>query len=342
MTELPVLSIHTTDRGTFKRCRQQWQFSSNLQMNLEPIKPWEPFWFGTAFHAGVEAYYMASGNPFDVFQEHVDAWWKSIESPSIEDDERKKELTEMGVAMLTQYIAFAQVDDDFEVLWIERDFNIPIPGLERFPENTVRELAYQVLYSFRTDGLVKDEHGRLWILEHKTTSRFPGSTDYLLTDDQVGSYIWALEQVLGIKIEGVIYNWVRKAIPKPLKRLKNGTFSVDKSQDTTLHLALSALAEDYDINDLPQKYQDFIDHLKTKENNFVRRERVRRNRKEIQMIGEMLQYEVREMLNDPVIYRTPGAFNCNGCPFFAPCVVRWEGGDYKSILEQMFKKREPR
>lgn len=344
-----LFEIHTTDRSTFKHCRQKWEFSSPLMMNLEPIMGYEPFWFGSAIHDGIAVWYATKDEDavYDVFTDHIDEWFKSLWTvdddgndvpPSQEDYDRRDELGNMGLAMLEQYIGFSRKEDDFEVVWVERAHQI----LE-----LMRLSGYKIDYSFRCDGLVRDKHGRYWILEHKTTSQFVSNTDYLLMDDQVGTYIWAIQLVLGIKIEGVIYNWIKKKAPRPLKMNKPTktepiVFSVDKAQDTTYEIAKKQLFEYWPGGQaLPDKYRDFLDFLYHKPNNFVQREHVRRNQKELSILGKTLPFEIKDMVSNPAIYRTPTKL-CNTCAFFDPCLLKWEGGDWQELLETNYKKRDPR
>lgn len=171
-----------------------------------------------------------------------------------------------------------------------------------------------------------------------------------MMDDQVGSYLWALMQTEEIQevlaqygqkyIEGVFYNSLRKKAPVQLRELKNGGFSVNKMQDTTFDVALAQLRAEYGQGRIPSKYHDYLKYLRdVKPNNFIKREFVRRNQHEIKMIGESMRYEVLEMVNNPYIYRSPSRINCSGCPFVAPCLQKWEGGDYEGTLAMNYQVR---
>jgi hypothetical protein len=101
---------------------------------------------------------------------------------------------------------------------------------------------------------------------------------------------------------------------------------------------LNTLREYY--GKVPKHYWEFLDQLKYKPNNFVHRTSVRRNRREIQILGEALRYEVLDMLNNPAIYRSPSRINCSSCPFISPCILKWEGGDAQYLLDSEFRPRE--
>lgn len=352
--------IHTTDKAVFKACRQRWYYSSNLTLNLEPLAPVENFAFGDAIHQALSAYNesglerdLLTGEQKDTrnrnmisavaaFEDALKAWYGKLDEVNDEIDEKFDEYRELGLSMLDQYMRFAATRDFFDVLWTERVFHIPL----QVPTKSGRGTR-PVVYSFRTDGLVRDDHDRIWIVEYKTASNIPDNTDYLLTDDQVGSYIWCLNQLgeveeLG-RIEGVLYRWLRKKTPSHMKPLKSGlTLSVDKRIVTSYDIAIEDIKKFHD-GKLPSIYREFLDHLKEKEgpseNAFVKQEFVRRNPKEIERIGEAVKVESAMMVNDPIITRTSSMFNCNSCAFFAPCLVRWEGGDDSSLLKDMYQSR---
>jgi hypothetical protein len=318
----------------FKQCRQRWEFSSPLRQNLEPITPVDPLFFGIAIHEGLGAYYdptspRSASFGMATFAAHLDTWEQ--ENKDMVDDERKLWLTnmrELGRGMLSYYFSWAAKNDDFEVIEVEEEFEVEIPGLPG------------VGYTFRTDGLVKDKHDRLWLLEHKTTAQFADNSDWLMMDDQVGTYLWGLFQAKGYEIEGCIYNSLKKKAPVHLEWLKSGRFSMNKSQDTTFDIALADIKLAYE-GKVPKQYHEFLDFLKfQKPNGFVKRELVRRNRREIEILGKSLRHEVMDMINDPHIYRSPGRQTCGWCPFIAPCLLKWEGGDVTSTIESMYKPKE--
>ncbi len=323
-------TIHTTDRLQFKKCRLQWHFTSPLRLNLEPVRGKPALTFGTAIHRGLEVYYdpatpRSPSEGIKAFDENLTAWVDSLPNPQPEDVAQYEDLIALGYGMLEHYFGWANKHDDFEVLAVEKHIEFDVPGID--PKDYGLE---RVVYSFKMDALVKDKDGRIWIMEDKTAQSLPDNTDYLLMDDQVGSYLWGLQVAEGIKAEGVLYNILRKKSPVPLKRNKNGLFSVDKRQDTTYDIALAALLKEY--GEIPDYAQEFMEYLKFKGENFFHRELVRRNAQEISALGESVKMEVSDMLSDPSIYRTPTQFNCGGCSFVTPCMAYYEGADVEAIL----------
>lgn len=249
----------------------------------------------------------------------LNAWFIRLPNPTPDDDEMFAHYRELGLGMLDHYGEWATKNDDFEVIWVERHYEVEIPGVE-------------VPYSFKPDGLIRDRQGRYWILEHKSADKLPDNTDYLLLDDQCGKYIWALWKAEGIHVEGVLYSMARKKLPTPLKVLKNGLLSQDKRILTTFDYAGRQILEHFGT--IPEDYADYLENLRNKENPFFYRENVRRNARELDFIQMSVVAEAREMLDPNVaIYRNPNRFNCSSCAFVGPCIMQAEGGDVEPTLE---------
>lgn len=330
MPESPP-AIHNSDVATFKKCRQQWDFVSPLRSNLEPLREKPALPFGTAIHAALAAYYDPStdrdpGPAWEAFVTSIAGYWNSISLDHTDEEVIEyREAEVLGTEMLKHYFGWAPQEDDFTVVWVERAFTIPI-------------LDGKAVYSFKPDGLVKDKKDNYWLLEHKTAKYLPENTEYLMMDDQAGRYLWGCEQVLGFRPEGVIYNFLRKKAPQVPRVLKDGFLSKDKRIDTTHAMALQGI-KDWHEGEVPAAYNEFLQHLLLKGNRFFLREKVRRNEHEIALIGKSLEAEASDMLSDPYIYRTPNQFNCGYCSFVGPCLARWEGAAYQTMLEGNYRLR---
>lgn len=96
---------------------------------------------------------------------------------------------------------------------IEAEFSLPILN----PETGRKVTPFR--FAGRVDGLVKDrQSGRLYLLEHKTTSdNLHGGSAYwqrLTIDTQISLYALALHE-LGVKIDGILYDVISKPGIKP-------------------------------------------------------------------------------------------------------------------------------
>lgn len=330
-TDYSLPPIHTTDRQAFKSCRLRWDFTSNLRRNLQPEKHVNWLTFGTAWHAGLEAYYDPKYDSRDIarakeaFLLNLQTSFYKNESPSVEDQEEYEDNKALGIGMLEGYLTFAKANDRFNVLWVEEAFLVPIEGVAN-------------PYSLKPDMVVEDFQNKVWIWENKSADKLPENTEYLLMDEQVGGYMLGILKAKGIACAGTIYNIARKKLPSPIKVLQNGNLSKDKRITTTYERAKAQVLDHY--GEIPADFNPFLEHLQGQRNPFFYREAVRRNRRELAFLDKMITVESKEMLDpDVLIYRNPNRFNCSGCAFVGPCLTYYEGGDVETILEANYVPR---
>lgn len=340
--------IRTSDRLAFKRCRRAWNWSSKLRENREPNKRARPLDFGTAVHAALEAYYdprswhdkeIKEGSAKAAFafsmhehrKDYLDLSGK-MELDVLEQEEFDADM-ELGLGMLRGYFTWALKNDNFVPVHVEIEFEVPI--LDPHGAKLLMGIdCVPVVYQGRIDLIVMDEHGQYWLLDHKTTATF-GNLEWLVYDEQCKSYAWAVEQMLGIKIAGVIYSQLRKKAPHKPAVLKSGRLSVNKQQDTSYEIFMETIKE---LNHMEEWYTDYLQHLQDEPKIFFRRELIRYNSHELKSMGEQIFDEAIEMLDNPRIYPTGGS-NCNWCDFRTPCLAKNDGSDAQWILNDLFHVR---
>lgn len=352
--------IRTSDRGNFKRCRQQWDFSSKMRQDYEPIVNAPYFDFGSAFHAAMQTYYDPKRWTEDreiVALEALAAFHSlcaeqkkqvlTIRSGglAIEVEQDFNERRTLGEGMLKHYFKWAPNNDRFTPVKAEIEFEVPIPvyhdGVRPWPIGFASNLGgnltfhgHLVVYQGRLDLIVVDAFGDFWIIDHKTAAALK-DISWLTLDDQVTSYCWAMQQ-LGVKTRGFLYSETAKRFPDEPIVLKNGELSRNKQQDTTYEVYLAALQKGgYDLT----AYGDFLEYLKDNPKQFIRRTPIYRSEKELEAQGRRIFLEAIDMLNDPSIYPNPSAWNCNGCFYRQPCTATQDGSDVQFLLDNLYKKR---
>lgn len=341
--------IRTSDRLTFKKCRLQWDLGSKIRQNWEPNKIDNNLTFGTGVHGGMEALYDPMAWPYPGPQGVRIALAHAglLRAYPPTGDDNYAEYVELGKGMLNHYVEWAaDWDATITPVYTEIEFEVPIPAspvvapTSRFGVSVDGQLlcdGMPVFYQGRLDLIVQDQYGKYWIVDWKTTGRIEGSHEWLEMDEQISSYCWAIQMMLGIPIEGFVYVELLKDMPKQPKVLKNGTLSVDKSQNTTLRLYLDKLAE-MGYADL-SPYEDMLQVLRAQGNKFFRRTEVHRTQRELEILGRRIALEAVDILNDPSIYPTPGKFNCGRCDFKAPCLAMADGSDATWMLNDGYHKR---
>lgn len=354
--ELKKLPIHTSDRITYKNCRRRWYFSSKLRMNLAPISYQSPLDLGTGVHRGLELYYEPSTwswhkNPeqrqvllltcISGFKESMRASKSRYEANKGPMDEEVAASFEadlkLGEAMLWNYFEWAPAVDNFVPVRVEQGFEVPIKGLS----SSIVPVGYVAVYRGRLDLLVQDQYGKYWIIDHKTTARW-ANTDFLDLDEQCGSYAWALQEILGIKIEGVIYNELYKLAPAPPQRLKGMRkgciFSVSKTAGHTYELYMQTLKEEFG-DKIPSAYDEHLQYLATQPSEVFRRTVVYRSEKQLSNLGKQIALEAAEMLDpNTSIYPNPSRYGCSFCAFRTPCLAMNDDSDIEWILKENYKQ----
>ncbi|TXH55542.1 MAG: hypothetical protein E6Q97_08610 [Desulfurellales bacterium] len=339
--------IRTSDRGTFRRCRQLWNFTSKMRMNLEYVPGIEPLNFGIAYHEAMEVYYDPILWDEDTngalripaaeasFMASMNSWKKNQKASNSWNDqtaERWDELVKMGLGMMRHYWSWAkEADKHYRPVKTEIEFEVPIPvpdgmilprGFQSI-EGHLYYMAKPVVYQGRIDVIVQDlRTDRLWIMDHKTAAQFGESLAHLDLDPQCGSYAWAASKMLGLDIAGVIYSEHRKKVPKQPEVLKSGALSKNKAQSTTAEIYKQAVL---DAGLYLPDYEDFIEVLRNEGQQYFRRTHVNRNGAELDSVEANILYEAIDMLNEPYIYPSPSMWNCRGCAFATPCLADQDG-----------------
>lgn len=203
-------------------------------------------------------------------------------------------------------------------------------------------------YQFKADGLVAVD-GRLWLLENKAWATIASDAVRMLAlDEQCGMYLWGIDQlvrrgeapeVLNAAVKqygepvGVLYNIVRKAIPRVPPTLKNGSTSQDKRIDTTYDLYLATLQE---RGQNPDDYWEVLDALKEKGDTFHYREQVQRNRPELTEIGTRI-YEATRFLSAGHHFKFPER-SCTWECRYLPLCLEWS----EEVMQAGYVVREKR
>jgi len=233
--------------------------------------------------------------------------------------------------------------------WVLAKPDKPVEVDERFLDK-VREWwpGLPVTLGGRIDALFQDQYGRYWIVDWKTAAKLstgdPGSPDdFLLLDDQITSYCWAL-WILKLDVAGFIYHEFKKTIqeePEPLKRARLGAmYSQNKSKDYDYQVYLTTVMENDRVAYDSGVYDNFLAHLEANSSGPYKRHVIHRNVVELEQAGVNLAYEALDMTDVNLrVYPNPGRFGCNTCAFREPCLGKNRGEDYLYTLDSLFDKR---
>lgn len=353
------IEIHTSDRGTYKRCRRKYEWGSTVQSNLTAIgQEKDTFFLGSGFHFALEDYfgYRRFAHPALAFAAYYDAYNRD-ELPDEADS-----LLDLAVGMLTYYVEdwLPQWPDPFETLWVDGKpqvevevaidltddlFNFGLyngmPNMEWLSEEMDRRKVDRILYVTTFDKVVIDKHERIYPVDYKTAAQFDMLN--LQTNPQAGAYDWSASEFytpLGFTVEGMVWQQHKKSVPERPKLVnigkKNEGLSTDVRQQTTYRLYLREVKRHHN-GIVPATYAKMLGDLANMQDDYgdryVRREVLRRNPHQREMVKANILEEVLEML-DPGLPMYPNfTKDCSwDCPFKTPCLAKEDGMDFEHTL----------
>lgn len=341
-----IAVVRTSDRASFRRCRRRWSWGSHLRGNLGPRTHADPLWLGSGIHFGLEDLhgYRRFPSAEDAFLGFVNAF-KAYSPAKVPLS--VKELTALGCGMLRYYERYwLQSRDPLQTLWIDGVPQVEVNFRIELPWDRGRFGIDKVIYSGTIDRIVIDHHGMLWIVEYKSAKTIQNL--HLALDAQVSNYCWATSVLHpSYEIAGVIYQQHLKDLAEPPPILADGTISARDDQRTTHRLYRSSLINLYGtVERAPLPNIRFLNQLASYENAdrdiYVRRDKARRNKHQMQAEGEKILMEIDEMLNpDTPLYPTPTRDCVYMCPFHGPCESIDDGSDWEYELELSFEQRDP-
>ncbi len=311
--------ISVTERGTFKRCRQMWDYSSFNRQHLTAKTPPTALSFGTLIHKTHEEWLLHPDEEVNdiVIKASVpalrDLKTQYKQMVGVEADEREfksfYEQTELALNMTNNYKQMwgSSLPEGYRLLQPEQTLVVEIPNTKHCTKEGCWEREWQGCelvghpieshyLELTLDGLIADADGRLWVLERKTFANHPRSEDLYWNDQFIG-YLWGLSQAFpDVEIAGVFYD---------------GMWKRDGSKHS-----------------LPELFH---------------RELIVRSQEELETWERELTLEALDMA-EARIYRTipthPALAGCRDCQFVKLCQAEMRGEDSEYIKETYYTQRE--
>jgi hypothetical protein len=211
--EITDEQIITTSRmKAYNACRRLHHLK--YELGYRPVEDREASEFGTIFHAGLEAWYLAfaKGVPLLALQAALEALVEAAKGATHFDE---VSAAKAELLMIGYHARWADSMAEFQVIAVERKFTTHLP----VPANAKRARGLRV--AGKIDVLVRKlADGTNWNVEHKTTTAdlTPGSTYWqrLRMDTQVSVYFEGAES-LGYPLTGCLYDVISKPQQRPYK-----------------------------------------------------------------------------------------------------------------------------
>ena len=179
----------------FRNCRKACELRYFEQ--LVPLERDSNLAFGSVIHESLELWH--GKRDLVAVLEQLDAAY-----PERLCDGKQLADWQLARAMMQAYAAL-YANEAFEVVALEKSFEGSIINPD------TKSASRSFILAGKVDGIVK-EGDEFFLLEHKTAAQIDASyLERLWTDFQIILYAWYLEQTMGIRISGVIYNVLVKA-----------------------------------------------------------------------------------------------------------------------------------
>jgi hypothetical protein len=338
------IEVHISDVLAYKACRRAWNWSSRLRNNLEPRRPYKPFFFGRMVHTALESWY-AYGTPFEAsLTEFLATEVKKMSEHGVlwpgEEGLIEEQLTLANNILQHRALWERRMSkkgsrfglSNIRFLSVEQEFRVPIV------DPRTGEDSDTVFFAGKWDGLVElIDDGSLWLWEEKTARSVPERLATLDNDEQASSYLWVARRIFGPRLKGIIYTAMAKRAPSPPKVLASGLLSRDtrgQSYDSYLGYIKAHHGDDVDREFIGDNYGDALIGLyeEAEGNTFFSRVPIIRNEHALAEAGEELYYVAMEMANPntPIFKRS--SHDCKMCIFHEPCIALQNGSDNVDLL----------
>lgn len=308
----------------FRNCRKACEY--RYINGLVPLEKDKNLEFGTVIHECLEIWHSNMGIKNVIA--HIDQAY-----PNREQDDSQLSNWHLATAIMVSYSEKYPIED-FEVVELEKTFEGPIINPD------TNEILKEFSLSGKVDGIVK-QNGEYFILEHKTASQIDeGYLDRLWIDFQIIIYAWYIEQSLGIRISGVIYN----VIVKSKIRQSKGETELEFEARRNELIAKSKTGKSSAKRKMPETNEDFQIRLKDKysEPGMFHRELIYISQDQF----NELRNELWELSNAIIDARNRKAFYRNTslcfqygrpCPYFMIC----RSGGNPNVIENHYQQIAP-
>lgn len=302
---------------TYRRCHKQYRYKY-IDKIMKKVKS-KPLVLGTIVHEALEAFLL--GKDIEpVFKAHEKKFNKLFSEEGYED------VIPLSRTMVDMYIHRYKNDKEynrFKPVHVEAEFSVP--------------LIEGVLFEGKIDGIVEDHKGRHWVLEHKTYAK-ETSEAQRMSDIQVASYSWAMEQAGMVPPSGVIWDYLRKKAPALPEPLKKGGLSKSQGIDTTYDIYLKAI-EDNGLD--PKDYEEVLERLKAQKDKFQYRITLPFSQKATDIIVTDLKSTATEIKHLGHILQDRNLTkDCSWCDYFSLCQGEMRGHDTDFIIKQQYTERK--
>ncbi len=308
----------------FRNCRKaaHWRYV----LELVPLEKDRNLSFGSLIHACLETWHRT--RDLAAALKHVD---RACVNRAQEEEQRR--VWHLATAMMKGYTE-RYPKEEFEIVALEKAFEGEIIN----PETNAASRSFTL--AGKVDGIVR-LGGEHFLIEHKTAAAVDASyLERLWTDFQVTLYAYYVEQALGIRIAGILYNVLVKA------RLQQGVGETEVEFEARRAelLAKSKTGKTTAKRRLPETDEEFQARLAAKyaELGMFHRETLYLSRDQFTTLRaelwELTQAFLDARRRDVWYQNTSFCFQYGRpCPYFALCRT----GGSPNVIENFYQRLPP-
>ena len=294
-----------------RRCLKayQYRYIDKIRKRVKSM----PLTIGSLVHSCLETWFLGED-----YEQEIDNWIKNEYNKMFKEERVEfEDVPNLVRGMMEGYEQFWE-DQGLEMVWVETEFEL--------------EIADGIQLIGKIDGIAEDNRGRCWTVEHKTAEKMPGE-ELRMYDTQVVLYAGVAAELDFPKQTGVIWDYLRKRLPAKPQVLKGGGLSTAARQDTTYEVFMQTLKE---MKLSPKGYEDYLETLKEKRNNFFRHVKMPVNKNMITGVrndiiitsNRLIELEERGDRWDRNITR-----DCSWCDYRTLCLAELKGEDTSHLLK---------
>lgn len=316
-----MLTVSNAKIKSWRRCRREAHFK--YVEKIERKRPEPPLLKGKIIHELIEAYYT----PGRSWKKVLESFRDQYEDLFIEEQEEYGDIIEDLEKVMKSYI-YRYKDDTLNYI----KFN----GQKFEIEEEIEFIPGKVNLTIKADGLGEDKMGRRWLVERKSFSKKIPGEGVRYSDMQTTIYYWGFKKK-GLKLDGVLWDYIKSKPPKEPDVLKNGGISKRQRIDTDYYTYLKAIKD----NGLdPNDYQDMLEMLKEKEDDRFRRIQLPSPDKIAEPLIEDMKKTSLEIYHLLGISKEKNlGWHCDRCQYNPLCQAELRGLDTDYMRKADYKER---
>lgn len=203
------MRISNSEIQCLKRCKRKWWFTYYRNLKMKRPETAGPRQVGTRVHACVATYYDLKSDGLSdaeaqaaAMVQHDELAAEDVERSNGDSDTVKEvDLTKAILEGYFEWLEEEGADEGLTVIAAEETVDL---------ERTVPGTSTPVTIGAKLDLRVRSEDGTTSFLDHKIVQEFTTPTRALHLDEQMLMYNWLLEQTTPGRVDGAIYNMMRK------------------------------------------------------------------------------------------------------------------------------------